>query len=163
MDNDLFWGVLLIAYIVPYWIWAVSRDHTIETRKRLFPGRPEYDHMDRRSTLFGLIWSIGIGLLLLGWWIGMNPLVAAMILMALAGLIVGIIWISRQAAIVTSLYFRYWLASSAIWLMLVLAWYFIFWDEIDFEDHQVVLLVILPPIVAGFAILAFRWAKLVEK
>ncbi len=159
MDSTVIWGVILIAYIVPYFIWSVSREQTLEIRKKLYPGRKEEEPFDKRSTFYGVLWSVGIGLLLVAWWAGMNPLGALLILAILAALIAGGAWLSRQKSLLASRYIRFWVAGTATWLLLVLGWNITFQSETSLEGHQFLFIAILPPLIAAFATAAFKWAK----
>ena len=107
MDSNLIWGVILIVYIVPYIFWAVSREQTLEIRKKLRPGRMEEERFDERSTRYGLLWSIGIVLLVLAWWINIKPIGALFLLAILAVIVSGGIWLLKQKALLASRQFRF--------------------------------------------------------
>ena len=41
MDDGILWGLLILAYIIPFPIWLYSREQVAEARKEFYPGRLE--------------------------------------------------------------------------------------------------------------------------
>jgi hypothetical protein len=62
------WSIILIIYIVPFWVWQVSRNETtIKVRKNLYPG-PKQEFTD--ESVFWKIsaaWCLGLVLLLIAY------------------------------------------------------------------------------------------------
>lgn len=63
------WGIILIIYVVPFWIWQISRHEAIEARKRLYPGREQEDADNARLTRYSLIWCAGLAILVATWYL----------------------------------------------------------------------------------------------
>lgn len=57
-------GLILIAYIVPFWIWQISRHEAIEARKHLYPGRAKEIADEQRFTKLSLVWCVGLVILI---------------------------------------------------------------------------------------------------
>ena len=57
MSENTVWGAVMIAYLVPWVIWAARHEEV--------PGK-DYD---RRTTVIGLCFAAGMALLMLGWFL----------------------------------------------------------------------------------------------
>lgn len=62
------WGIILILYIVPFWLWQISRHEQIEARKKLYPGREQENTDEARHTKLSLIWCVGLVILVAPWY-----------------------------------------------------------------------------------------------
>ena len=61
------WGIILIIYVVPFWLWQISRHEAIEARKRLYPGRTQEIADEQRFTKLSLAWCAGLAILIAIW------------------------------------------------------------------------------------------------
>jgi hypothetical protein len=160
MDDQVLWGLVLIVYLVPFWIWQVSEWPTIETLKKLYPGRPNAANAERRFDIVGAVWCVGFVGLLAAWKSGdghpiaYGILIGSVVFAALACRAANKRWnvLGRQL-------FRYWLAASAVWALAVAGWFIVFSRESRLENDQFLLLAVFPPLVAAFSLVAWQWAR----
>jgi hypothetical protein len=159
MDSNIIWGGVLIAYVAPYIIWIISRDQTLDIRKKLYPGRPQEEAFDTKSTRYGLLWSVGLALLVLAWWIKVTPL-GALLLFVVSAVVVGCgFWLPKQKRLLASRGFRFWAAGTIVWLLVVIAWFLIFMHDTSLRNYQFALIGVLPSVIGAVAILMLRWAR----
>jgi len=159
MDLNVIWGVIFMAFVVPYFFWSISREQTLEMRKKLYPGRQDEQRFDKCSTRYGLLWIAGICFLTFAWWRGWHPVGTLIILAGAASLAGGSMWLSGKYEIFKSRSFRFWVIGSGTWNLAVASWYLIFFDDTQLENYQFILLGVLPSFVAAVGLVGFRWAN----
>lgn len=158
MTEQALWGLLLIAYIVPFWLWQVSAHNSIETRKKLYPGRENERQLERQLINRSLLWSAGLVVLLAAWMVGMRPVGAGIILSATAFLV----FLARIAQmrwnLLSNKLFRIWLAGSAVWVAAIGGWYLVFSRVGELRDEEYLFLALTLPVLFAVSIAAWRWA-----
>ena len=145
MGGNTVWGALMIAYVIPWAAWMARRKDNAGA---------DYE---RRTTQVGLCLTVGMLLLLLGWFADLNPLGVLVLLLGAAVFSLCIGWV--LARFIPRQQLRFLLAGSAVWALGVGAWWLIFRHQTELDPAEVVMLAILPPAVAAFGIGALRWAK----
>jgi hypothetical protein len=163
MDDGLIWGILTLAYIIPFPIWLYSREQTIEARKQLYPGRPEETKQENKLLVFGLVWILGLAVLLGGWVVGWEALETAVTIGGLILISAFLLWLGRRFSLVAVPYFRYWIAGSIVWLLAVGSWHLVFGRSSDLRGDETLLLALLPPFVGLIGIVAISWAGVGRK
>ena len=160
MDEQALWGLVLIVYLVPFWIWQVAQWRTIQVLEKLYPGRPNAANAQRRFDILSAVWCVGFVGLLAAWKSGdghpiaYGTLSGGVLFAALAGRAA-----NRRWNLLGYQLFRYWLASSAAWALAVAGWFIVFWRESRLESDQFLLLALIPPLVAAFSLVAWQWAQ----
>jgi len=157
MDAQALYGLFLILYIVPYWVWMIARDQKLEILKQFYPGRADEKALERQEYKVGGLWTAGLVLLLAGWSLKWHP-VPTLLLVALLWA-VGLIFtrISLLRSHFQTRRARSAIAVSVVWCLLVLGWYIIFGDRYGFEVREVMLLALVPIPIGFIAYAAFIW------
>lgn len=158
MNDQALWGLLLIVYVVPFWIWQVSEHYNIEARKKLYPGRTEEVYRDSRFNRLGLLWCVGLVAVLAAWKADWHPIGTAIVLFAAVLLTLAIRYSVRRWNLMSSRLFRFWLAGSVIWVLSIGGWYLVFGRISELRDDEYFFLAFTPPIIASLAVAAWRWA-----
>jgi hypothetical protein len=153
------WGILILAYVVPFWLWQLSEYSTIEARKKLYPGRQEEEQRDSRLTKRSLVWSAGMAVIVAGWLLDWQPAGAGIALLGGVVLVIGTSFAAKNRSFLTKLPFRLWLASSVVWALSVVAGYLVFGRVSDLYPEEFLLLGLLPPFISGLGVVAWHWAK----
>jgi hypothetical protein len=159
MDRETLWGLVLVAYVLPFGLWQYSEYYAIEARKNVYGDRPEEVRRDRRFYIISLAWSAGLVALLSAWYAGWKPIPTAITVVGLFVLVAGISTVVRRWKPFANRHFRYWLAASAVWGVAVLGWFLIFGRVSPLRDEEIFFLGAVPPIVGAFALAAWRWAR----
>ena len=160
MTDEQLWGLILVLYVIPWAAWTFSREQTLQTRRKLYPGRKDEDLLEGSTTRTGLWLAGGLVYLLGAWKLGWHPIPAALLLAAAAVTAFLARRVLRARALPSlSTPFRFWVAGSALWLLTVAAWYLIFGDDSSLEGSQVAMIAVFPPIVSGIGLVLFRWAS----
>jgi hypothetical protein len=60
MNDQAIWGLLLLLYVAPFWLWQFSEFNKIEARKKIYAGRLDEILQKKRFDNFGLLWCIGL-------------------------------------------------------------------------------------------------------
>lgn len=159
MYEQVIWGIVLIAHIVPWAAWIFNRHQTIETRRKLYPGRADEDRQDANTTRTGLLLTAGLAFLLVAWNLGWHPIPSALLVAAAAAAFV----LSKRALTrllgTRSRTARFWIACTAFWLLCVCAWFLVFRHDSSLDDLQFVLIAILPPSLAAAGVCLYAWAS----
>lgn len=61
------WGIAIIVYTIPFWIWQMIYHYDIERRKKRFPGREQEAIDEKRFTKLSLYWCAGLVAMLIIW------------------------------------------------------------------------------------------------
>lgn len=166
MSEQVLWGGLVLAYVVPagiYMIWHQSEESVANDRKKLYPGRAEVLDEEKRSESrfmrFLTLWCVGFCLLLLGYKAGWDP-IGTLILSLAAPLSAMAVYSGvRSVKVLSNRLFRYWLAGSVVWILAVLSWYLVFGSHSDLSAEEFGLLAVMPTLVSAIGILAWHWAR----
>lgn len=159
MDEQVIWGIVLIAYVVTWAAWILNRDQTIETRRKLYPGRPDEDVQETRTTRVGLLLAAGLAFMLIAWKLGWHPIPSAVLLAAATAALV--LWkrAGPRLLALRSRTARFWLACTAFWFLCVAAWFLVFRHDSSLDDFQFLLVAVLPPALAAAGIGLYAWAS----
>ena len=159
MDEQVMWGLLLIAYILPFGLWQMLADSTLDIRGELYPGRGSEKRQRRFFNAVGLLWCVGLVFALAAWADGWDPLGVALVLsLAAAAVFIGRI-ANRRWNLLANQLVRYWTAGSAVWAFGVLGWFLVFGRVSELHDEEFLLLALTPSVIAAFGIVAWRWAR----
>lgn len=153
------WGILLIVYLVPFWLWQASEHSTIEARKKLYPGRADEEQRDSLFDRRSGMWAVGLCALLAAWAAEWKPVAAAVVLVAVAVPAMLAPRLVRRWNLLARRSFRLWLAGSGIWVLSVAAWYLVLGRSSDLRAHEVVFMGLLPPCIGALSVCAWHWAK----
>lgn len=159
MTEQVMWGLLLVAYIVPFWLWQISAHNTVEIRKELYPGRKEEEVSETRVIWLGLGWCVGLAVLLFAWHAGWHPMGFVLLVGALVAT-VGFWHAARKHRhLIHNQLFRGWVAGSVVWALGVGGWYVVFNRVSELTSEEYVYLALIPPVLAAAGIFAWRWAR----
>ena len=158
MDDQVLWGLLLMIYVIPFWVWQISAHSTVEVRRKLYPGRADEDKQESHFTNLGLLWSAGLVVLLVGWQADWHPKGAVVVLLGAGVLAAGFRFMSKRWNLMSVKLFRAWLAGSVVWVFAVGAWYLVFGRTSDLTNGECALLAFTAPLIAAFAIGGWYWA-----
>lgn len=117
MDDGILWGLLILAYIIPFPIWLHTREQVAEARKEFYPGRIEEKQREDRLLGFGLAWVCGLALILVAWRLGWDAIETAITIGSLISASVLLFWLGRRFRLVAIPFIRYWVAGTIIWLL----------------------------------------------
>jgi hypothetical protein len=169
MSEQVLWGGLVLAYVVPagiYMIWRQSEQSVADERKKIYPGRAEVLDKENKSESsfmrFLTLWCIGFCLLLLGYEAGWDPIGTLILSLAVPLTAMAIYSLRRPVKRISNQLFRYWSAGSLVWIFAVLSWYLVFGNHSDLSAEEFGLLAIMPTLVSAIGILAWRWARKVR-
>ncbi len=84
MNDQALWGLVLIVYLVPFWIWQVSEWPTVQALEKLYPGRATAANAQRRLVIVSAVWCIGFVGLLAAWKSGGHPIAFGILVGSLA-------------------------------------------------------------------------------
>lgn len=158
MNEQAIWGLLLILYVVPFWLWQFSEFNKIETRKKIYAGRVDEILREKRFDNLGLLWCIGLAAVLAAWKAGWHPIGTAIVLFGAIALTLVVRFAVRRLNLMSKRLFRYWVAGSVIWVLAIGGWYLVFGRVSELREEEFFFLAFMPPIIAAFAIAAWRWA-----
>lgn len=160
MTDNQIWGLILIAYVLPWGAWTFSREQTLQARRKLYPGRKDEELLEGSTTRIGLCLAAGLGLLLLAWKFGWHPIPTVILLGAIAAAAFAARRLFRTRTWPPlSAHTRFWVAGSALWLLSVAAWYLVFGDDSSLDERQFAMVGIFPPVVSWIGLVLFRWAS----
>lgn len=159
MNEEILWGLLVVVYIVPFWLWQMSVNNTFEIRKELYPGRSDEVVAESRFNRAGLLWCVGLLAMVGAWYAGWHPLAVALLM---AGAIASL-WLWKAAKkrrhLIHDQLVRLWLAGSIVWALGVGGWFVIFSRLSELTNKEYFYLALFPPLLAATAIFAWRWAR----
>jgi hypothetical protein len=159
MDEQALWGVLLMAYTFPFWLWQFSAHLRIENRRKVYADDAGNTTKERRFNTVSLIWCVGLVAALLAWNAEWKPIPTFIILFATLVTVPAVRAVVVRRSLLTNSFFRYWLAASAVWSMGVSGWFLVFERVSALRGDEFVLLALVPPVIGGFAITAWKWAR----
>lgn len=157
MDNASLWGVILILYILPFWVWQVNDHYSHKARKEIYLNSPDQGAEDTRSDWISYAWCAGFLSLLFAHESRLSPWVVAIFAALYLVGIISLPYVHKRWRPFQHIHARVWLAGSASWIAGLVGWYCIF-AQASFDVTRLMLLGIIPPIVAGVMFSAWRWA-----
>ena len=158
MDEQAIYGVILIAYLIPYLIWLIARDQRFEILKQFYPGRADEKAKEQREYAIGAAWVIGFIVILGAWKLRAHPIPVFGIVIV-GWLCFGVLRkLLKSANIFKLRETRIIVASTAVWIAMVFGWYLIFGSRYDFELREALLLVVVPITIAIVAYIGYQWA-----
>ena len=158
MDEQAIYGVILIAYLVPYLVWLIARDQRFEILKQFYPGRADEKAKEQREYAIGAAWVVGFIVILGAWRLRAHPIPVFGIVIV-GWLCFGVLRRLLKSTTVFKLrQTRIIIAGTAVWTITVFGWYLIFGNRDGFELREALLLVVVPLIISMIAYIGYQWA-----